>query len=103
MANYAAENVMKEMQDIIFAYGMALKIDAGWCNKADFLGQSDEYSFAFRKNTVLYKRREAKIITTLVSLFTSNYIIGMHLKLISCMLTMLLNYKVGETSFPKLI
>ncbi|KAJ3107975.1 tRNA-histidine guanylyltransferase 1-like [Phlyctochytrium planicorne] len=57
LANEAAAHVVTEMQDILMAYG-----------------QSDEYSFVFNKRTTLYKRREAKILTTLVSLFTSAYV-----------------------------
>jgi tRNA(His) guanylyltransferase len=59
LANYAAESVLSEFHDILLAYG-----------------QSDEYSFIFRRNSDLYKRREAKIMTTLVSLFTSAYVLG---------------------------
>ncbi|KAJ3214857.1 tRNA-His guanylyltransferase [Dinochytrium kinnereticum] len=37
-------------------------------------GQSDEYSFIFGKDTTLFKRREAKILTTVVSTFTAHYV-----------------------------
>lgn len=57
LMNYAAERCMNELQDIVLAYG-----------------QSDEYSFVFRRSTNLYKRREAKITSTLCSLFTANYV-----------------------------
>ncbi|TPX69242.1 hypothetical protein SpCBS45565_g02572 [Spizellomyces sp. 'palustris'] len=57
LMNYAAQRCMQEMQDIVLAYG-----------------QSDEFSFVFRRSTNLYKRREAKITSTLCSLFTSNFI-----------------------------
>ena len=57
LMNEAAISVMKEYSDIIFAYG-----------------QSDEYSFVFRKETNLYGRREFKFISHVVSLFTSSYI-----------------------------
>ncbi|KAJ3329972.1 tRNA-histidine guanylyltransferase 1-like [Blyttiomyces sp. JEL0837] len=56
LANFAAKSVMEEMKDIFIAYG-----------------QSDEYSFVLRKDSQLYKRREAKIMTNLVSLFTGYY------------------------------
>ncbi|KAJ3415207.1 tRNA-histidine guanylyltransferase 1-like [Chytridiales sp. JEL 0842] len=59
LANSAAEHVMNEMQDIVMAYG-----------------ESDEFSFLFRKRSQLYKRREAKIMTNLVSLFTSYYVMN---------------------------
>jgi tRNA(His) guanylyltransferase len=50
---------MTEMQDVVLGYG-----------------ESDEFSFLFRKRTQLYKRREAKIMTNLVSLFTSYYVLN---------------------------
>ncbi|EST10001.1 tRNAHis guanylyltransferase catalytic domain protein [Kalmanozyma brasiliensis GHG001] len=37
-------------------------------------GESDEYSFLLRKSTTLYNRRESKITTHIVSLFTSAYV-----------------------------
>ncbi|KAI9094117.1 tRNAHis guanylyltransferase-domain-containing protein [Phlyctochytrium arcticum] len=57
LMNHAAKACMQELQDIVLAYG-----------------QSDEYSFVFRRSTNLYKRREAKITSTLCSLFTANYV-----------------------------
>ncbi|KAJ3088875.1 tRNA-histidine guanylyltransferase 1-like [Quaeritorhiza haematococci] len=57
LASFCAEQVMTELKDICIAYG-----------------QSDEYSFVFRRKCNLYKRREAKITSVLVSLFTSNYV-----------------------------
>ncbi|KAJ1552154.1 tRNA-His guanylyltransferase [Cladochytrium tenue] len=59
LANHAARAVMDEFKDVTIAYG-----------------QSDEYSFVFRRKSQLYKRREAKITTTLVSLFTSAYVVA---------------------------
>lgn len=32
------------------------------------------HSFLFRRSTALYNRREAKILTTITSLFTSSYV-----------------------------
>ncbi|XP_025094039.1 probable tRNA(His) guanylyltransferase [Pomacea canaliculata] len=52
----AAQNVMEDLKDIVMAYG-----------------QSDEYSFVFHKNTALYNRRGSKIMTNVVSLFSSSY------------------------------
>jgi tRNA(His) guanylyltransferase len=49
--------VMEEFSDIMVAYG-----------------QSDEFSFVFSPKTTLYGRREAKIQTNLVSLFTSVFV-----------------------------
>ncbi|KAJ3276110.1 tRNA-histidine guanylyltransferase 1-like [Terramyces sp. JEL0728] len=57
LMNACAMEVMKEFNDIILAYG-----------------QSDEYSFVFPRETTLYGRREAKIETNLVSLFTSAFV-----------------------------
>ncbi|KAI8360519.1 tRNAHis guanylyltransferase-domain-containing protein, partial [Mortierella sp. GBAus27b] len=57
LMNHAARCVMHELDDILLAFG-----------------ESDEYSFLFRKSTDLYQRREAKIVTTVVSLFTSAYV-----------------------------
>ncbi|UZO16032.1 tRNA-His guanylyltransferase variant 2 [Rhizophagus irregularis] len=57
LMNKCAETVMTEIHDIILAYG-----------------QSDEYSFVLKKECDLYCRREAKILSTIVSLFTSNYV-----------------------------
>lgn len=53
----AAASVLEEYRDISVAYG-----------------QSDEYSFVFRKDTTLFNRRKDKLLTTVVSLFTSAYV-----------------------------
>lgn len=37
-------------------------------------GQSDEYSFVFRRDTVLYKRRMSKLLSLVVSYFTGWYV-----------------------------
>merc|ERR1712110_600198 len=55
--NACAEHVMNEFNDIVISYG-----------------QSDEYSFVFRRMTDLYGRRSAKITTNVVSLFASTYV-----------------------------
>uniref|UniRef100_A0A131YW61 tRNA(His) guanylyltransferase n=1 Tax=Rhipicephalus appendiculatus TaxID=34631 RepID=A0A131YW61_RHIAP len=52
-----AERVMEEYSEICVSYG-----------------QSDEYSFVFRKNAELYNRRASKIMTNVCSLFTSSYL-----------------------------
>ncbi|KAF9082829.1 hypothetical protein BGX27_004368 [Mortierella sp. AM989] len=57
LMNHAARSVMHELDDILLAFG-----------------ESDEYSFLFRKSTDLYQRRESKIVSTVVSLFTSAYV-----------------------------
>lgn len=53
----AAETVMEEFKDIVIAYG-----------------QSDEYSFVFKKNTNVYNRRASKLATNVVSLFASSFV-----------------------------
>jgi len=53
----AARDVMNEWKDIILCFG-----------------ESDEYSFLFRRTADLYNRRQSKILTTLVSQFTASYI-----------------------------
>ncbi|EDX05090.1 GD21976 [Drosophila simulans] len=55
--NAAATAVMQEFRDIVLAYG-----------------QSDEYSFVFRKETAAFKRRSAKLLTYVTSLFSSSYV-----------------------------
>ena len=53
----SAKKVMKSISDIVLCYG-----------------QSDEYSFVFKRNTTLYNRRSAKIVTNVVSLFSAAYV-----------------------------
>ncbi|VDB89788.1 unnamed protein product [Peniophora sp. CBMAI 1063] len=53
----AARAVMDEYKDVVLAFG-----------------ESDEFSFLLRRSAQLYNRREAKILTTLCSYFTSAYI-----------------------------
>ncbi|KAL0246857.1 hypothetical protein GEMRC1_008063 [Eukaryota sp. GEM-RC1] len=57
LMNAAASEVMNVYRDIFISYG-----------------QSDEYSFALRRDSTLFKRRKSKIASTLVSLFTSVYV-----------------------------
>ena len=59
LMNYAAKAVMNEFQDVFIGYG-----------------QSDEYSFCFQRNSTIYGRREAKISTNVVSLFTGAFVSG---------------------------
>ena len=53
----AGLSVMESFSEIFLAYG-----------------QSDEFSFAFKKNTKLYNRRQEKILTNVVSIFTSAFV-----------------------------
>jgi len=48
---------MKEFTDIVLAYG-----------------QSDEYSLVFKRSTTQFSRRESKLVTNIVSLFSSSYV-----------------------------
>ncbi|KAH9945404.1 tRNAHis guanylyltransferase [Epithele typhae] len=57
LMDHAARDIMDEFKDIVLAFG-----------------ESDEYSFLFRRSASVYNRREAKILTTVVSLFTSSYV-----------------------------
>jgi tRNA(His) guanylyltransferase len=59
LMNEAAKGVMQQYEDILFAYG-----------------QSDEYSLVFKKCTSLWGRRECKLISNIVSLFTAHYVLG---------------------------
>jgi tRNA(His) guanylyltransferase len=53
----AAKAVMEEFKDICLAYG-----------------QSDEYSFVFRKDCQVYSRRGSKLATYVSSLFASSFV-----------------------------
>ncbi|KAF1349432.1 tRNAHis guanylyltransferase, partial [Lizonia empirigonia] len=57
LMNEAAEAVMRELPDLVIAYG-----------------NSDEYSFVFHKDCMLFERRASKLTTTIVSTFTSYYV-----------------------------
>lgn len=61
LMDHAAQAVMASYSDVLLSFG-----------------QSDEYSFLFRKNTMLYGRRSSKLLSTVVSLFTSAYIMNWH-------------------------
>ncbi|KZT54470.1 tRNAHis guanylyltransferase [Calocera cornea HHB12733] len=53
----AAEGVMREVPDVLLAFG-----------------ESDEFSFLLKKDSTLYARRSSKILSTLLSIFTANYV-----------------------------
>ncbi|CAA7027316.1 unnamed protein product [Microthlaspi erraticum] len=57
LMNSCAVAVLKEFEDIHFAYGV-----------------SDEYSFVLKKESELYKRQSSKIISAITSFFTSTYV-----------------------------
>ncbi|KAH7112461.1 tRNAHis guanylyltransferase-domain-containing protein [Dendryphion nanum] len=56
LMNAAAEAVMKDLPDLVLAYG-----------------NSDEFSFVFHKDCVLFERRASKLMTTITSTFTAQY------------------------------
>ncbi|XP_049614454.1 probable tRNA(His) guanylyltransferase isoform X1 [Syngnathus scovelli] len=53
----SARSVMEELEDIIIAYG-----------------QSDEFSFVFKRTTNWFKRRASKLMTHVTSQFSSSYV-----------------------------
>lgn len=55
--NQAGIGVMQEFRDVILGYG-----------------QSDEYSFVFRRSTDAFNRRSSKLLSYVCSLFTSVYV-----------------------------
>ncbi|TCD65247.1 tRNA-His guanylyltransferase [Steccherinum ochraceum] len=57
LMDHAAKDVMNEFQDVILAFG-----------------ESDEYSFLFRRSATVHKRRHAKILSIVTSVFTSSYV-----------------------------
>ncbi|KAM7493686.1 hypothetical protein LguiB_028295 [Lonicera macranthoides] len=57
LMNSCATAVLEEYPDVVFAYGF-----------------SDEYSFVFKKDTKFYQRRASKILSLIVSFFTSVYV-----------------------------
>ncbi|KAF3892579.1 tRNA(His) guanylyltransferase [Trichophyton interdigitale] len=56
LMNSAAQAVMKDIPDLIIAYGV-----------------SDEFSFVFHRNCSLFERRSSKLVSTIVSTFTAHY------------------------------
>ncbi|KAJ4271535.1 tRNA-His guanylyltransferase [Fusarium torreyae] len=57
LMNAAAKAVVTELPEITIAYGV-----------------SDEYSFVFHKACTLFERRASKLVSTVVSTFTANYV-----------------------------
>lgn len=57
LMNSCAIAVLEEFPDVVFSYGF-----------------DDEYSFVFKKETKFYQRRASKILSLLVSFFTSTYV-----------------------------
>lgn len=76
--DHAARDVMDEFKDIVLAFGES---DEYRCACYACLHVIDRHpslpllcSFLFRKSASVYNRREAKILTTVTSLFTSSYV-----------------------------
>uniref|UniRef100_H3DI55 tRNA(His) guanylyltransferase n=1 Tax=Tetraodon nigroviridis TaxID=99883 RepID=H3DI55_TETNG len=57
LMTHSARCVMAELEDVVIAYG-----------------QSDEFSFVFKKTSTLFKRRASKLMTHVVSQFSSSYV-----------------------------
>ncbi|PHT31904.1 tRNA(His) guanylyltransferase 2 [Capsicum baccatum] len=57
LMNSCAVSLLEMFKDIIFAYGV-----------------SDEYSFVLKKDSLLYQRWSSKIVSAIVSLFSSMYV-----------------------------
>lgn len=57
LMNHCAQDVMKEFRDIVISYG-----------------QSDEYSFVFKRRTTQFSRRKSKLMTNIVSLYSSSFV-----------------------------
>ncbi|GMP25533.1 hypothetical protein CsSME_00002355 [Camellia sinensis var. sinensis] len=57
LMNSCAIAVLEEFPDVVFSYGF-----------------NDEYSFVFKKETKFYQRRASKILSLVVSFFTSTYV-----------------------------
>ncbi|TNN38049.1 putative tRNA(His) guanylyltransferase [Liparis tanakae] len=53
----SARSVMEELEDIVIAYG-----------------QSDEFSFVFKRTSTWFKRRASKLMTHVASQFSSSYV-----------------------------
>ncbi|KAG5940521.1 Glucose-responsive transcription factor [Claviceps pazoutovae] len=57
LMNAAAKAVVADLPESVIAYGV-----------------SDEYSFVFHKSCNLFERRASKLVSTIVSTFTANYV-----------------------------
>ncbi|KAG6208275.1 Glucose-responsive transcription factor [Claviceps purpurea] len=57
LMNAAAKAVVTDLPESVIAYGV-----------------SDEYSFVFHKSCNLFERRASKLVSTIVSTFTANYV-----------------------------
>ena len=57
------------------ANAAAIRVLTSFHNHLPFaFGESDEFSFILKRNSTLFSRRESKILSTVVSLFTSAYV-----------------------------
>ena len=57
LMNRCANEVMKQFNDIVISYG-----------------ESDEYSFVFKRTTTQFSRRKSKLMSNIVSLFSSSFV-----------------------------
>ncbi|KAF5379751.1 hypothetical protein D9615_005768 [Tricholomella constricta] len=91
LMDHAARDVMEEYSDIVLGFGESdefrvsfhatdwvlyrcFAIDRSSETAAIIHLYSDVITFLLRKSTELYNRRQAKIVSTLTSLFTSSYV-----------------------------
>lgn len=73
----AASSVMETFTDIVLAFGESdefRRVNFNLRNKAQGLKSAHAISFLFKKSANVYNRRHAKILTTVVSQFTSSYV-----------------------------
>ena len=59
LMSYCGRKVMEKFDEMVFAFG-----------------ESDEFSFVFKKNAQVFNRRRDKIVSTVASLFTSSFVLG---------------------------
>ena len=75
LMDHAARDVMEEYPDIVLGFGESDEFRSVFPTTASSAFWTDNaVSFLLRKSTDLYNRREAKIVSTLTSLFTSSYV-----------------------------
>lgn len=59
LMSYCGRKVMEKFDEIVFAFG-----------------ESDEFSFVFKKDAKVFNRRRDKIVSTTASLFTASFVMG---------------------------
>ncbi|MCJ1467588.1 tRNA-His guanylyltransferase [Pseudocyphellaria aurata] len=74
LMNAAAIGVMDELPDVRLAYGISDEFRYLWNNLSETPATDEASSFILGRSSKLFERRESKILTTIVSTFTSYYI-----------------------------